>query len=77
MKSLADNFYDLIFSKIYPSGNLVWMTDADGVSVPTWAISSRKRLGEDRSIYRQKFKEKDCIGRFFQDGIDESAKSSA
>ena len=76
-KSLGESFYDLIFRKIYPSGDLVWMTDADGVSIPTSGLFLQARdWAKIGHFIAKSLKEKDCIGRFLQDGIDESAKSS-
>ena len=42
-KSLGRNFYELIFGKINPRGRQVWMTDADGVTIPSSGLFLQAR----------------------------------
>jgi CubicO group peptidase (beta-lactamase class C family) len=76
-KSLGRNFYDLVFSKLKVSGDFVWMTDADGVTVPTSGLFLQARdWATIGSFMGQSINKNDCMGKFLQNGVNEASESS-
>ena len=76
-KSLAANFNELIFSKIQPSGNIVWMTDADGITLPGAGLFLNARdWAKIGDFILQSLDENNCMGKFIKDGIDNAVASS-
>ena len=76
-KSLGRNFYDLIFSKLDASGDFVWMTDADGITVPTSGLFLQARDWAKIGVFiNQSINKNDCMGEFLISGINEASKSS-
>ena len=69
-KSLGRNFYDLVFSKLKVSGDFVWMTDADGVTVPTSGLFLQARdWATIGSFWDNSINKYDCMGKFLQNGV--------
>ena len=76
-KSLAANFNEYIFSKIQPSGNIVWMTDADGITLPGSGLFLQARdWAKIGDFIIQSMDNNNCIGKFIKDGIDNAVESS-
>ena len=76
-KSLGRNFYDLVFSKLKVSGDFIWMTDADGVTVPTSGLFIQARDWATIGVFiSQSVNENDCMGKFLRNGINKASKSS-
>ena len=76
-KSLARNFHDHVFSKLNASGDFVWMTDADGITVPTSGLFLQARDWARIGVFMsQSMIKNDCIGNFLLDGIIEASRSS-
>ena len=76
-KSLAMNFNELIFNKIQPSGNIVWMTDADGITLPGAGLFLNARdWAKIGDFIIQSIDKNNCMGKFIKDGIDNAVESS-
>ena len=76
-KSLGRNFYELIFGKINPRGRQVWMTDADGVTIPSSGLFLQARdWAKIGKFIIESIRRNDCMGQFLQDGVSSSSRSS-
>lgn len=76
-KSLAANFNEYIFSKIQSSGNIVWMMDAEGITLPNGGLFLQARDWAKIGDYiLQSLQKKNCMGKFIKDGIDNAVVSS-
>jgi len=76
-RSVASNFYTNIFAKLNPSGNLVWMTDADGITITDFGVFMLTRdWGKVGEVIRENIANKTCLGTFFSEGITGAVKST-
>jgi CubicO group peptidase (beta-lactamase class C family) len=75
--SIATNFNTNIFSKISPSANGYWMTDAEGITLPNSGLFITARdWAKIGNFVQVSINENNCMGKFFKDGVKTASKSS-
>ena len=75
--SLASNFNSEIFSKINPSANAYWMTDAEGITIPNAGLfMTTLDWAKVGNFVQSSISEGNCMGEFFTEGIKSASKSS-
>ena len=76
--SLGAIFRCKIFNKIKPMANAYWMTDTDGVSIPTAGLFLTAR---DRALIanfiQESINQSNCMGKYLKEDINSASKSSS